>query len=410
MNPVQNPFSPGAGTRPPELAGRDDILKSARVTMQRIIAGRHSRSQMLLGLRGVGKTVLLNEIQNIAEEEGLRTAKIEAPENKKFLEKLVPQIRKLVLEIDRAAKVRAQVNEVLGALRNFVSVFKVKVGEAEISVEPTRGVADSGDLSTDLTDLLMLTARAAKAAKSAVALLIDEVQYLTTDELSALIVALHEVAQKNLPLTVFGAGLPQLATLATEAKSYAERLFEYPEVGPLNKTASAEALREPVEAAGASWEAAALARVVKITEGYPFFLQEWGYQAWNASPTKTIPATIIPEVTKAAIARLDKNFFKSRLHRMTQREQDYVCAMAALGPGYHRSGDIAEAMGISVSAAAPIRGTLIGKGMIYSPAHGDTAFTVPMFDAYVRRAILAPEAKAGAKTKPVKKSTRKKRN
>lgn len=409
MNPVDNPFSPGAGTRPPELAGRDDILNSARTTMQRIIAGRHSRSQMLLGLRGVGKTVLLNEIQNIAEEAGLRTAKIEAPENKKFLEKLVPQIRKLVLQIDRAAKVKAQVNEALGALRNFISMFKVKVGDTEISVEPTPGVADSGDLSTDLTDLLVLTAQAAKAAKSAVALLIDEVQYLTSDELSALIVALHEVAQKNLPLTVFGAGLPQLATLATEAKSYAERLFEYPEVGALTKAASAEALREPVEAAGAKWETAALTKVVKITEGYPFFLQEWGFQAWNAAPGRIIPASIIPQVSKAAIARLDKNFFKSRMHRMTQREQDYVCAMAALGPGNHRSGDIAEEMGLSVSAAAPIRGTLINKGMIYSPAHGDTAFTVPMFDAYVRRAILSLEAKAAAKPKAAKKSTRKKR-
>jgi AAA ATPase domain len=408
MNPVENPFSPGAGSRPPELAGRDDILAGARVTMRRIVAGRHGRSQMLLGLRGVGKTVLLNEIQHIAEAEGLRTAKIEAPENKKFLEKLAPQIRKLILQIDRAAKVKAQVNEALGALRSFISIFKVKVGDAEISVEPTPGVADSGDLSTDLTDLLVLTAQAARAAKTAVALLIDEVQYLTSDELSALIVALHEVSQKNLPLTVFGAGLPQLATLATEAKSYAERLFEYPLVGPLDKAASAEALREPVEAAGAKWEADALTKIVKITEGYPFFLQEWGFQAWNAAPGRTIPASIIPRVTKAAIERLDKNFFKSRLHRMTQREQDYVCAMAALGPGAHRSGDIADELGITVSAAAPIRGTLINKGMIYSPAHGDTAFTVPMFDAYVRRAILAPGAKATTKTRPAKRGTRKK--
>ena len=408
MNPVENPFSPGAGTRPPELAGRDDILATAQVTMKRIISGRQSRSQMLLGLRGVGKTVLLNEIQHIAEEVGLHTAKIEAPENKKFLEKLVPQIRKLVLQIDRAAKVKAQVNEALGALRNFVSMFKVKVGDTEISMQPTPGVADSGDLSTDLTDLLVLTAQAARAAKTGVALLIDEVQYLTSDELSALIMALHEVAQKNLPLTVFGAGLPQLATLATEAKSYAERLFEYPEIGPLNKTASAEALREPVEAAGVKWDATALRKIVKITEGYPFFLQEWGYQAWNASPAKTIPASIIPQVTRAAIARLDKNFFKSRMHRMTQREQDYVCAMAALGPGNHRSGDIAGKMGISVSAAAPIRGTLIAKGMIYSPAHGDTAFTVPMFDAYVRRAILS--LNAIATIKKASKGIRKKRS
>lgn len=409
MDAIRNPFSPGAGSRPPELAGRDDILAAATVTVGQLALGRFSRSQLLLGLRGVGKTVLLNEFLRIARDKRLFAAKIEAQPNKKFLEKLVTTIRKIVLDLDRGARTKAQAGEVLAAIRNIVSVFRLKVAEIELSVTPTPGIADSGDLSSDLTDIFVATAKAAAAAKTAVVLLIDEIQYLSDDELGAIIVALHEVSQQNLPLTLFGAGLPQMASLAPEVKSYAERLFDYPTVGALNKTASKAALREPVEAAGAKWDAAALTRVVTITEGYPFFLQEWGYQAWNAAPEGVITAATIPKATKAALLRLDAGFFKGRLSRMTPREQDYVRAMADLGAGPHRSGDIAKEMGISVSAAAPIRKALIDKGMIYSPAHGDTAFTVPMFDGYLRRAILKLNGDDIPRRAKAKKSTASKR-
>ncbi|GIK50990.1 MAG: ATPase [Alphaproteobacteria bacterium] len=412
MDPVDNPFSPGAGNRPPELAGRDDIMSEAAVAIGRLSRSRFSRSQMLLGLRGVGKTVLLNEILARAAAKGIHTAKIEAPENKKFLDKLVPALRKLVIEIDKGARVKAEVNKARVALRNFASVFKVKVGEIEFGVDPEPGVADSGELETDLTDLLLITADAARAAKKGVLIAIDEVQYLSVEELGALIVALHEVSQRDLPLTVFGAGLPQLAALAGDAKSYAERLFDYPNVGPLDRIASIAALQEPVEAAGAAWEQTALTKIVKLTQGYPFFLQEYGYQAWNLSQQETIQGSIVPAVHRAATARLDRSFFKVRIDRLTPRELDYICAMAELGPGPHRSGDIAAAMGITVQAAAPVRAVLIEKGMVYSPSHGETAFTVPMFDDYVRRGVLtlkdgkvrapAKKAKAPAKKKAKK--------
>ncbi len=373
-------------------------MQAAQITVGQIASGRYSRSQLMLGLRGVGKTVLLNEIRSMAVAAGLQSSKVEAPANKKFLEKIIPQIRKLVLQFDQGAKTKAFVDGALGAIQNFASVFEISAGGVEVGVKAKRGVADSGDLSTDLTDLLVATAEAAVAAKTGVILLIDEVQYIESDDLSALIVALHEVSQRDLPLTLFGAGLPQLAMLASEANSYAERLFDYRTVGALTKEESLAALRAPVELAGAKWENPALNKIVKVTEGYPFFLQEWGFQAWNASPTKTIPSSIIASVNKAAIARLDKGFFKGRHDRMTDREQEYVRAMADLGPGAHRSGAIAEEMGITVTAAAPIRASLIAKGMIYSPSgYGDAAFTVPMFDGYLRRVILKLDGRAAVK-------------
>jgi hypothetical protein len=331
---------------------------------------------------------LLTEIEKMAEAAKLQAVHVEAPESKKFLDLLVPQLRKVVLKLDRGAKMRADVNRARGALRNFASVIKVKLGEFEFGIEPEPGVADSGDLGSDLTDLFVEIGGAAKASDSGVVILLDEVQYLSAEELSATIVALHRVSQKNLPLIMVGAGLPQLAALAGEAKSYAERLFDYPSVGPLGATAAAEALRKPIEEANAAIEPAALKKIVKQTKGYPFFLQEWGFQAWNAASGNTITSDVIAAASKAALARLDRGFFKVRLDRMTPREQDYMRAMAELGEGPHRSGDIAKEMGIGVRTAGPLRTGLINKGMIYSPAYGETAFTVPMFDEYLRRAIF----------------------
>lgn len=388
MDPLKNPFNPGAGTRPPELAGRDKILEDAAVTLGRLATGKQDKSQLLLGLRGVGKTVLLNEIADLATKNKLENAFTEAPENRKFLEKFVPQLRKVLLKIDRTTKVKAALNEARVAIRNFASVFKLKLGDIEMGVTPEAGVADSGDLSSDLTDLLVATAKAAKSANTGVVLLVDEVQYLTSDELSSLIVAMHRVAQLGLPLTLFGAGLPQLAALAGDAKSYAERLFDYPEIGPLKKPDAINAIADPIKEAKAGIESAALNKIYKVTEGYPFFLQEWGKHSWNAATGKTITAADVTAATKTAIASLDKGFFKVRLDRLTPRELDYMRAMAGLGAGPHGSGEIATAMGQSVSSVGPIRGDLIAKGMIYSPSYGKTAFTVPMFDAYVRRAIL----------------------
>jgi len=387
MDPMGNPYAPGAGTSPPELAGRDSILAEADITLGRIRAGRSAKGQMLLGLRGVGKTVLLNRIDRMARGHGYHVLLVEAPEDRRLPELLVPPLRKVLLEIDSGEKVRSAARAAIRALRNFASAFKVAVGEMEFGVEGARGIADSGNMESDLTDLLVAVAEAAQESDTAVALLIDEVQYLQPGDLAALIVALHRIGQRQLPLTIFGAGLPQLAALAGEAKSYAERLFAYPDVGPLSTEAAKDALREPARRSGVDYEDDALETIVRQTRGYPYFLQEWGSHAWRAADRSPITVADVERATKQALAHLDAGFFRVRLDRLSPREKEYMRAMAILGAGPHRSGDIAGRMGAPVESVAPIRRNLISKGMVYSPAHGDTAFTVPMFDEFLVRSM-----------------------
>jgi hypothetical protein len=248
-------------------------------------------------------------------------------------------------------------------------------------------IADSGNLEVDLPDLLIAMGQAARAAGKSVCLCLDEVQYLEEEDLRGLIVALHRIAQRGLPVVLFGAGLPQVAALAGEAKSYAERLFDYPEVGALTPEAATRAVREPVHNEDAEIDAKALQRIVEVTEGYPYFLQEWGKHTWNAAPQSPISVVDVETASESAIAALDANFFRVRFDRLTPREQEYLRAMAELGPGPHRSGAIADKLGRTVESMGPLRSGLIRKGMIWSPAHGDTAFTVPMFDQFMRRAI-----------------------
>jgi hypothetical protein len=394
MDPTKNPFAPGAGTRPPELAGRDGLILVATIALKRIKAGKPAKSQLLLGLRGVGKTVLLNRIMEIAGSEGYLTVFLEAPEKRRLAEMLVPPLKVLLFKLSGVDRARDSANRALRALRNFASVFEVKVGGAEISVAPAADEAASGTLEFDLPELLLRVAEAAEAALRPVFVAIDEVQYLELEDLSALIVSIHKVGQRGLPLVVFGAGLPQLAALAGEAKSYAERLFDYPAVGPLDHHAATSAIRDPVRREGAEIEDAALQEIVTRTAGYPYFLQEWGSHAWNGAPRSPITVADVARASDHTLRALDEGFFKVRLDRLTPRERDYLRAMADLGPGPHRSGDIADVLGMPVTAAAPIRGGLIKKGMVYSPAHGDTAYTVPMFDAFMRRAMSAWKAPA----------------
>ena len=395
MDPARNPFAPGAGTRPPELAGREKIINDALVALRRVQAGRSAKGQMLLGLRGVGKTVLLNRMVELAENEGYLTVYLEAPESRSLAEMLVPPLRLLLFKLSRADRAKNLANRALGVLRGFASAFDVKYGELGVSVRPESGTADSGHLEADLPELLLAVAQAARADDKAVALFIDEVQYLSPDDLSALIVSIHRIGQRGLPFIVFGAGLPQLAALAGEAKSYAERLFDYPPVGPLESEAAERAIREPIREENADIEERALGDIVRKTEGYPYFLQEWGSQTWNTAPQSPITAADVRHASKQVLAALDTGFFRVRLDRLTPRERDYMRAMAELGPGPHRSGDIATTLGMGVTTAGPLRGSLIRKGMIYSPAHGDTAFTVPMFDAFLQRSM--PEWKPPAK-------------
>jgi GTPase SAR1 family protein len=391
MDPIRNPFVPGAGSPPPALAGRGEILEQARITLGRVAAGRASKSLMLVGLRGVGKTVLLNRIQELAEAERYQALLIETPENKRLASLLLPPLRSLLFRLDRQEAVNEHVKRAMRVLKSFAGAVSVKYGDFEVGldIDPERGSADSGDIEADLADLFLAVAEAAKARQTAVALIIDELQYLTEDELSAVIMALHRVAQKQLPLVLIGAGLPQLVGLAGRSKSYAERLFEYPVVGALSRLDAVRALVEPVRDEGVSFTDAALDEIMRLTEGYPYFLQEWGYQSWNLAADSTIDLDVVDVATREALRRLDQSFFRVRLDRLTPREKVYLRAMAELGPGPHRSGDIAERMGAAVASVAPLRGGLIKKGMIYSPTHGDTAFTVPLFDQFMRRTIPA---------------------
>ena len=387
MDPVANPFAPGAGSRPPALAGREELLEAASIALRRIQAGRHAKSMMLLGLRGVGKTVLLARIGELAESLGYLTAVIEAPEERRLAGLLVPKLRRILYRISGREKARVLGNQALGALRNFASAFKVSHAEFEVGVTPEPGLAASGDLETDLTDLLIAIGEAARAADQPVAILIDEVQYLADEDLRALIVALHRIAQRALPMLMFGAGLPQLAALPGEARSYSERLFDFPGVGPLDENATGGAIRVPIEDAGAEIDDDALLEIAERTEGYPYFLQEWGSHSWNVAPGSPVTLEDVVSASGKATAALDASFFRVRFDRLTPREQDYLRAMAELGPGPHRSGEVATKLGIPVTSAGPLRTGLIRKGMIWSPAHGETAFTVPMFDRYMFRAM-----------------------
>jgi hypothetical protein len=386
MDPIRNPFAPGAGSRPPELAGRSALLQDAELALRRVRLGRSDKSQMLLGLRGVGKTVLLNRIAELADAIGYEQAQLEAPEGRPLATYLVPALKSILLRLDRVEQAKAWAGEAMAALRGFAGAFKVSVGEVKVGLNEAVA-ADSGNLEVDLPELLVSTARAAKAAGTSMVILIDEVQYLSEDELRGLIVALHRISQKGLPMILFGAGLPQLAALAGEAKSYAERLFDFPGVGALDEEAAAQAIADPIRDEGAAITREALAEIVRVTEGYPYFLQEWGKHTWQQAMGPEINLNDVLAATQSARAALDSNFFRVRFDRLTPREQAYLNAMAQLGEGPHRSGAIAEAMGLKVERTGPLRSGLIRKGMVWSPAHGITAFTVPMFAAFMQRAM-----------------------
>ncbi len=385
MDPVRNPFAPGAGSQPPELAGRDEIISAAGIALQRVLRGRHDKSQILLGLRGTGKTVLLNKFEQLAESHGHLTSFIEAPEGKSLADSLYPKIHQVLRKLSLIESAKTSAHTAMRALRGFASAFKVSVGDVSLSVEPETGTADSGILEFDLSDLFVRIGEAAQSADKAWTLLIDEVQYLSKNDLSALIVAIHRVNQKNLPVMFFGAGLPQLAALAGDAKSYAERLFDFPPVGPLDKPAAIAAIRQPTHDEGEEISDEALDMIFARTEGYPYFLQELGYQAWNIADASPIDFDDVRKASAAALRRLDEGFFRVRFDRLTPKEREYVFAMSRLGKGPYRSSDVADALGESVQALGPRRAQIISKGMIYSPAHGDIDFTVPMFEDYLQR-------------------------
>ena len=400
MDMASNPFAPGAGSQPPELTGRETILESARVTLDRLKHRLSDRSQILIGLRGVGKTVLLNRIEGLAREQGFETAFLEAPEGLGLPQILAPELRKLLLRLDLIEGTKHKLLQALGALRLFASAFQVEIGDVGVGVSAAKGVADSGSLDRDLTDMLVLLGEAAAEKRTVIAILIDELQYVREAELGALIAGLHRVAQRNLPVVLFGAGLPQLAGLMGNAKSYSERLFLFKEIGKLDTPDALKALVDPIRRMNVDITPEALEEIVAATDGYPYFLQEWGKHAWRLARRSPISGEDARGASGPAVAELDSSFFRVRFDRLTPMEKSYLRAMAELGPGAHRSGDVAAAMGRQVQEVAPVRAKVIAKGMAYAPAHGDTAFTVPMFDAYLKRVlpVFAPKPARARRT------------
>jgi hypothetical protein len=389
MDPIKNPFSPGAGSPPPELAGRAPILEQARVLLGRVLLGKPEKSLMLTGLRGVGKTVLLNEVRRMAQEAGYRTVLIEAHEDKALGPLIASPLKTAFFELDRIAQAGDRVRRGLRVLRSFLGGLKVKMGEVEIGldIEPEIGAADSGDIEIDLPNLFEALGEAAKEKNSAVAILIDEIQYLSQKELGAIIMAMHRMQQRQLPVVLLGAGLPVLPGLAGESKSYAERLFAFPDVGALDQQDANKAISEPMLAEQVLITDEALAETYRMTKGYPYFIQEWGYQMWNLAEKSPIGLPVVQSAAQTAIRRLDQNFFRVRFDRLTPGEKNFLRAMAELGPSASRSGDIAACLGVKVNSIGPVRAKLIKKGMIYSPAYGDIGFTVPLFDEFMKRAM-----------------------
>ena len=387
MDPVRNPYSPGAGTPPPELAGRDKLREQVRVAIARIMRGNTAKSVLMVGLRGVGKTVLLDRMRSDAEASGVFTLHIEVPENRSLPALLAPQLRSALLRLNRVEEAKDVAQRGLRALAGFAKALKFKYNDIQVNFDfdPEAGLADNGDLEGDLTALLEEVGRAARNADTAVVLFIDELQYLQKDQFAALISALHRCAQGKLPLTVIGAGLPQSRALAGNAKSYAERLFDYPMIGALTPSEAELAIVQPAREEGVDYTPEAVGQIVSQTLGYPYFLQEWGKHSWDVAARSPITLSDVIAASVEALAALDESFFRVRFDRLTPAEKKYLRAMAELGAGPHRSGDIASALGKSVNSLGPVRQNLIAKGMIWSPGHGDTAFTVPLFDAFMKR-------------------------
>lgn len=389
MDRIKNPFSPGAGSPPPELCGRGSVLEDAEVLLARTKLKKAEKSIIMTGLRGVGKTVLLNAVESIAKKQEYRTIFIEAVEGKSLAILLSRYLKKLLFELDAIAGVGDKAKRAIAVLKSFVGAVKLKVGDFDIGIdiEPQVGAADSGDLEVDLSNLFIAVAEAALERNTAVLLLIDEIQYFDTKELGALIMAMHKLQQLQLPLALIAAGLPILPALAGESKSYAERLFSFPNIAALSKKDSFSALQDPVKKESVEFDDDALEEIYRLAKGYPYFLQEWGYQTWNQALSSPIGLEVVKTASDTVIKRLDDNFFRVRFDRLTPKEKEVLRAMAEFGNSGCRTSDVAEKLKWKISTLSPARDSLIKKGMIYSPSHGDLAFTVPLFDEFMKRSM-----------------------
>jgi hypothetical protein len=384
-----NPYTPNAGAQPPFLVGRDRELEVFDVLLTRMENGLTQQSMIITGLRGVGKTVLLGAFREIADEHGWVALDTEITKNASFANRFARLARQALLRLSTADRWRDRARRAAGVLKSFSLTFdphgSVAIG---LDVGPLPGEADSGDLTEDLTDLLVALGEAAKESGRGVVFLFDELQYLRVDELEALITALHKTVQRNLPVTLVGAGLPQIPALAGEAKSYSERLFTFPRIGELTRADAVKALTVPAKERGVDYEAAAVEQIVEYTQGYPYFLQEYGSIVWDFSAASPITAIDALAAQPLVEEKLDESFFRVRIERASHVERQYMRAMAECGPGPHTAGEVAEKLGKTAQQAAPTRARLIEKGLLYAPAYGSAAFTVPQFDRYLLRTTL----------------------
>ena len=384
MDPVINPYTPGAGSRPPELTGRDKQIADFTTLVKRLQIGKPQKNLMVTGLRGVGKTVLLNRFADIAESQGFRTAQLEITHEMDFKLNIIRLLRKVILSISPIDRMKKYGMDALGILKAFS--IKNEAGlEFNIDVDAIAGMADSGDFEADLADLFIVAAQAAREHGTGIVFLIDEIQFLEKKSLEALISALHQVNQKNLPLAVVGAGLPHVPGLSGDAKSYAERLFQYPMIGKLDRHEAKLALKLPAHKESVLFHEDALQAVIDFTDGYPYFLQEYGQHVWNIAKDSEITIEDVKQAKREVIATLDESFFRVRIGRCTNAEIRYMSGMGSLGQGPYSSKAIAEKLGREMASVSPIRSRLIHKGLVYGPDYGLTDFTVPQYDYYMRR-------------------------
>lgn len=363
MDSVKNPYSPGAGNPPPELAGRSDVIEQIDITLGRVAQKRSVQYPILVGLRGVGKTVLLVKALELAENRNFITIDIEAHEGKSLPELLVPGIRKALFSLDRIEAAKEKARRGLRVLKGFLDGVNIKFGDIGVgfSIESERGIADSGNLEADLPELIVSLGEAAESAGRPIAITIDELQYLSSDEFSALIMSMHKINQKQLPIVLVGAGLPQILALAGNSKSYSERLFSYPTVGALSPEDAKKAIIHPAQLEGVVFSKKAVEKVMELTKCYPYFIQQWSYDSWNVAEGDEITERDVEEANITSIKALDESFFKVRFERCTPAEKRYMRALAECGVGNHRSGEIAEKLHLGAKSVSPTRGSLIKK-------------------------------------------------
>lgn len=387
MDPRTNPYAPGAGTQPPALVGRDDQIESFDILLERLENGRVERSMIITGLRGVGKTVLLDVFREKAERRGWATVEWEIERRAAFAPKVAAQARKALLQIAPKARWKDRALCAAATLKSFTLTFSPDGAlTAGLDVDALAGSADSGSLSEDLADLFVALGEAARDHGIGVILLLDEIQFLQPKELEGLIVALHKCARRALPITLVGAGLPQMPRLAGEAKSYSERLFRFIRIDALDAATHArDALVLPARDLGVDFARGAIDSIVDYTQGYPYFLQEYGRIIWDEASASPVSAAEAAAALPIVEEQLDESFFRVRAERTTELELRYLCAMAELGPEPQRATRVARRIDRTVEQAGPIRSRLIDKGLLYTPGHGLAAFTVPQFDRYMLR-------------------------